>query len=229
MNIGGLQKVSLIDYPGKISAIIFTQGCNFRCPYCHNPELVDPKLYKPCLIQKDILTFLENRTGKLDAVTITGGEPTLQEDLIPFIQKIRKIGFAVKLDSNGSRPDVLARLIKEKLLDFIALDIKAPKDKYQSVMKIPIDGAVIAESVRHVLKAKIPHEFRTTVVKSMLTPKDILAIAKEIAGAKRYILQRFQPTITLNPELAGEKTYPEEAFLKLKKQLEKFVPLVIIR
>ncbi len=229
MNIGGLQKVSLIDYPGKISAIIFTQGCNFRCPYCHNPELVDPKLYKPCLIQKDILTFLKNRTGKLDAVTITGGEPTLQEDLIPFIEKIRKIGFAVKLDSNGSRPDVLDRLIKEKLLDFIALDIKAPREEYKRVAKIPVDSAVIAESTQLVLKAKIPHEFRTTVVKSMLTPKDILTIAKEIAGAKRYVLQRFQPARILNHELAGEKTYPEEAFLKLKKQLEKYVPLVIIR
>ncbi|MHB8139093.1 MAG: anaerobic ribonucleoside-triphosphate reductase activating protein [Smithellaceae bacterium] len=229
MNIGGLQKVSLIDYPGKISAIIFTQGCNFRCPYCHNPELVDPKLYNPCLIQKDILTFLKNRTGKLDAVTITGGEPTLQEDLIPFIQKIRKIGFAVKLDSNGSRPDVLARLIKEKLLDFIALDIKAPGEEYKRVVNIPIDSAVIAECIQLVLKAKIPHEFRTTVVKSMLIPKDILAIAKEIAGAKRYVLQRFQPARTLNPEYSGEKTYPEEAFLKLKKQLEKYVPLVIIR
>jgi pyruvate formate lyase activating enzyme len=229
MNIGGLQKVSLIDYPGKISAIIFTQGCNFRCPYCHNPELVDPKLYKPCLFPKDILDFLEHRGGKLDAVTITGGEPTLQEDLIPLIQKIRKMGFAVKLDSNGSRPDVLARLLRDKLLDFVALDIKAPQDKYRQTVKIPIDAAVIAESVRLLLKSKIPQEFRTTVVKSMLTPKDILAIAKEIAGAKRYALQRFQPMQTLDPEFAGESSYPEEELLKLKKQLEKIIPLVVIR
>jgi pyruvate formate lyase activating enzyme len=203
MNIGGLQKVSLIDYPGKISAIIFTQGCNFRCPYCHNPGLVDPKLYKPCLSGKDILEFLAHRRGKLDAVTITGGEPTLQEDLIPLIQKIRKMGFAVKLDSNGSRPDVLDRLLKEKLLDFVALDIKAPRDKYRLIVRVPVDPDVISQSVRLVLRSKIPQEFRTTVVKSMLTPKDILAIAKEIDGATRYAIQRFQPSQTPEPEFAG--------------------------
>ena len=229
MNIGGLQKVSLIDYPGKISAIIFTQGCNFRCPYCHNPGLVDPKLYKPCLFPKDILDFLTHRRGKLDAVTITGGEPTLQEDLIPLIQKIRKMGFAVKLDSNGSRPDVLARLLKEKLLDYVALDIKAPRDKYSQVVKVQMDASVIAESVRLVLESKIPQEFRTTVVKSMLTPKDILAIAKEIAGAKCYVLQRFQPVQTLDPEFAAEQSFSEEEFLKLKKKLGKIFPLFIIR
>ena len=229
MNIGGLQKVSLIDFPGRISAIIFTQGCNFRCPYCHNPQLVDPKLYRPCLFSKDILDFLAHRRGKLDAVTITGGEPTLQEDLIPLIQKIRKMGFAVKLDSNGSRPDVLAHLLKDKLLDFIALDIKAPLDKYSQVVKVQMDTGAIAQSVRLVIQSKIPQEFRTTVVKSMLTQKDILAIAKEIAGAKRYALQRFQPAQTLDPEFAGEQLFPEEELLKLKKQLEKMFPLVLIR
>ena len=229
MNIGGLQKVSLIDYPGKISAIIFTQGCNFRCPYCHNPQLVDPKLYKPCLFSKDIMDFLAHRRGKLDAVTITGGEPTLQEDLIPLIQKIRKMGFAVKLDSNGSRPDVLAHLLKDKLLDFIALDIKAPLDKYSQVVKVQMDTGAIAQSVRLVIQSKIPQEFRTTVVKSMLTQKDILAIAKEIAGAKRYVLQRFQPAQTLDPEFARDQLFPEEELLKLKKQLEKMFPLVLIR
>lgn len=229
MNIGGLQKVSLIDFPGRISAIIFTQGCNFRCPYCHNPQLVDPKLYRPCLFSKDILDFLAHRRGKLDAVTITGGEPTLQEDLIPLIQKIRKMGFAVKLDSNGSRPAVLDRLLKERLLDFISLDIKAPRDKYSQVVKVQIDAGVIAQSVRLVLESKIPQEFRTTVVKSMLTPKDILTIAKEIAGARRYVLQRFQSAQTLEPEFAVEQSFPEEELLKLKKQLEKIFPLVVIR
>lgn len=229
MKIGGLQKVSLIDYPGKISAIIFTQGCNFRCPYCHNPDLVEPKLYQPCLPQQDILDFLTTRRGKLDAVTITGGEPTLQEDLIPFIREIRHLGFAVKLDSNGSQPDVLASLIEKKLLDFIALDVKAPPEKYQSVAKVPVVIGLIRESIRLVLKANIPHEFRTTIVASLLTPEDILSIVLEIAGAKRYALQKFQPARTLNKKYIKEKTYADEEFLKIKKQLEKEVPLILIR
>jgi pyruvate formate lyase activating enzyme len=229
MKIGGLQKVSLIDYPGKISAIVFTQGCNFRCPYCHNPELVEQKLYQPCLSEKDILEFFSMRQGKLDAVTITGGEPTLQKGLIPFIQKIRKMGFAIKLDSNGSHPDVLARLIQDKLLDFIALDVKAPAEKYESVVKSPVAIDVIRESIQIVLKAKIPHEFRTTVVASLLTTKDILAIVREIAGAKRYALQKFQSARTLNKKYIDEKTYSDEEFLKIKKQLEKDVPVIIIR
>lgn len=229
MKIGGLQKVSLIDYPGKISAIIFTQSCNFRCPYCHNPELVEQKLYQPCLPEKDILEFLTTRRNKLDAVTLTGGEPTLQEDLIPFIQKIRKMGFAVKLDSNGSQPDVLASMIQKKLLDFIALDVKAPIEKYQSVVQAPVAIDVIRESIRLVIKAKIQHEFRTTVVASLLTAQDILAIVREIAGAKRYALQKFQPARTLNKKYIQEKTYSDEEFLKIKKQLEKNVPLIIIR
>ena len=229
MEIGGLQKVSLIDYPGKICAIIFTQGCNFRCPYCHNPELVEQKLYQPCLSEKEILEFLSTRRGKLDAVTITGGEPTLQEDLISFIQKIRKMGFAVKLDSNGSQPDVLASLIQKKLLDFIALDIKAPAEKYQGVVKAPVTIDVIRESIRLALKAKIPHEFRTTIVTSLLTPNDIMAISKEIVGARCYVLQKFQPARTLNKKYVKEKTYSDEEFLKIKKRLEKEVPLILIR
>jgi len=229
MKIGGLQKVSLIDYPGKISAVIFTQGCNFRCPYCHNPELVEQKLYRPCLPEKDILEFIATRRGKLDAVTITGGEPTLQENLISFIQKIRKMGFAVKLDSNGSRPDVLARLIREKLLDYIAMDVKAPTEKYQNVVKVPVNIDVIRESIRLVLKADMPHEFRTTVVSSLLTQKDIAAIAREIAGAKRYVLQKFQPARTLNKIFLKEKTCSDDDLIKIKKQMEKDIPLIIIR
>jgi pyruvate formate lyase activating enzyme len=229
MKIGGLHKVSLIDYPGKISATIFTQGCNFRCFYCHNPELVDQKLYTRCLPEKDVLEFLALRRGKLEAVTITGGEPTLQEDLIPFIQKIRKLGFALKLDSNGSQPQVLAKIIKEKLLDFIALDVKAPLAAYSSVVNAQVDADDIRQSIQIILKANIPHEFRTTVVTSELTQKDILEIVKEIAGAKRYVLQKFQPAKTLNKKYFQEKTYSDEEFLRIKKRLEKDITSVIVR
>ena len=136
MKIGGLQKVSLIDYPGMISAIIFSQGCNFRCSYCHNPGLVDPDLFQPCMKEKDVLDFLQTRRGKLDAVAITGGEPTIQNNLMPFIKQIKKMGFAVKLDTNGSKPQVIKALLSEKLLDYIAMDIKAPLEKYEKIVNV---------------------------------------------------------------------------------------------
>lgn len=229
MKIGGLQKVSLIDYPGRISAIIFTQGCNFRCPYCHNPELVEKKLYRPCLPENDILDFLASRRGKLDAVTITGGEPTLQDDLLPFIGRIRKMGFCVKLDSNGSRPDIIAHLAEENLLDFIAMDVKAPAAKYQGMIKAAVPFDLIRESIRIILKSGLDHEFRTTVVSSKLSPADILEISREIAGAKRYAMQKFEPIRTLNKRYLSETSYPDEALLNIKKQLGKDIPLIVIR
>jgi len=139
MIIGGLQRFSLIDYPGKISAILFTRGCNFRCPYCHNPELVDPQRYAEPWQEEEYWAFLQSRTQKLDAVVVTGGEPTLQEDLEPFLEKIRKMGFLIKLDTNGSNPDVLKDLLSANLVDYIAMDIKAPLEKYSEVAKVPID------------------------------------------------------------------------------------------
>jgi pyruvate formate lyase activating enzyme len=229
MKIGGLQKVSLIDYPGAISAIIFSQSCNFRCPYCHNPELVNQKLFMPCLDEKEILDFLKNRVGKIDAVSITGGEPTIQNDLLPFIKQIKKVGYAVKLDTNASRPQVIQELLKENLLDYIALDIKAPLSKYENIVKTKIDSDMIAESIKLVLKAKIPHEFRTTVVESQLTENDLLKIAQEIVGAKVYVLQKFRATKTLTKKYLKEKTYSDEEFEKIKKRLEKEIPTVIIR
>ncbi len=229
MKIGGLQKVSLIDYPGKISAIIFTQGCNFRCPYCHNPELVEKTLYRPCLPEKDILEFLASRRGKLDAVTITGGEPTLQEGLIPFIGRIRTMGFCVKLDSNGSRPDVLEHLVQERLLDFIAMDVKAPAAKYANAVHAAVSFDVIRESIRLILKSGLDHEFRTTVVSSRLSGAEILEISREIAGAQRYAIQKFQPVRTLNKKYLSETSYPDEVLLNIKKQLEKDIPLIVIR
>ena len=229
MKIGGLQKVSLIDYPGEISGIIFLQGCNFKCPYCHNPELVDPRLFTSCLPEKEILAFLKTRKGKLDAVTITGGEPTMQNDLMPFIRQIKKMGFAVKLDSNGSRPEVLKELLKEKLLDFVALDIKAPLDKYEKITNVTVDTGLIEESIKIVLKSKITHEFRTTVVRSLLEEQDIMKIAKLISGAKRYALQKFVPVKTLDKRYLKAKSFSDDDLEKIKKRLEKEFPSVIVR
>ena len=229
MKIGGLQKVSLIDYPGEISSIIFLQGCNFKCPYCHNPELVDSKLFSPCLQEKNVLEFLETRIGKIDAVTITGGEPTIQNDLIPFIKRIKKMGFAVKLDSNGSRPEVIQKLLSEKLLDFIAMDIKAPLTKYEKIVRVPLKTDSIKESIKIILKTKIPHEFRTTAIQSLHSENDILKIAQLISGARSYTLQKFVPTKTLDKKYLKAKPFSVDELEKIRKRLEKELPVVKVR
>jgi len=229
MKIGGLQKVSLIDYPGLICATVFLQGCNFRCSYCHNPELVNPQLFSPCLKEKEVLDFLKTRRGKLDGVTITGGEPTIQDDLVFFIKKVKQMGFVVKLDTNGSRPQVIKALLDEKLLDFIAMDVKGPLEKYESIVCIMLDIKRIEESIKIILKSKIPHEFRTTILPSQLTLKDVSKIAKLIAGAKRYALQKFMPGKTLNDKFGEEKNYSEDELEKMKKRLEKEISSVVVR
>jgi pyruvate formate lyase activating enzyme len=229
MKIGGLQKVSLIDYPGLICATIFLQGCNFKCSYCHNPELVDTRLFQPCIKENEVLDFLNTRKGKLDAMVVTGGEPTIHDDLESFIKKIKKMGFAVKLDTNGSQPQVIKTLLDEKLLDFIAMDIKAPLEKYKSVVKVPVNADSIKESIQLILKSKITYEFRTTIVESQLEEKDILQIEKLISGAKSYALQKFVPAKTLDKKFLKEKSYPDEKFQKIKKHLENKIHSVTIR
>lgn len=229
MKIGGLQKVSLIDYPGLICAVIFLQGCNFRCSYCHNPELVEPLLFQPTIDENEVLEFLASRRRKLDAVTVTGGEPTIQSDLAPFIKKIKNMGFGVKLDTNGSQPLIIQSLLNEKLLDFIAMDIKGPLEKYENIANVPVDGKKIKESIKIILKAGISHEFRTTIVQSQLTPKDILKIAPLISGCERYALQKFVPVKILDKNFKEEKNYSDNELEKIKKQLEKIILSIKIR
>jgi pyruvate formate lyase activating enzyme len=229
MKIGGLQRVSLIDYPGLISAVIFLQGCNFKCPYCHNPELVDPSLFRTCISENDVLHFLGTRIGKLDAVSITGGEPAIQDKLHTFIKQIKKMGFAVKLDTNGSRPHIIETLISEKLLDYIAMDIKAPLEKYKDIVKAHVNPDSIKESIGLILNAKVPCEFRTTIVESQLEENDILQIGELIAGANRYILQKFIPTKTLDSRFLKEKSYSDEKLQEIKSHLEKQINSVTIR
>lgn len=229
MKIGGLQRVSLIDYPGLISAVLFLQGCNFRCPYCHNPELVDPNLFKSCIKENDVFEFLETRKGKLDAVTITGGEPTIQNQLAVFIRQIKKMGFAVKLDTNGTQPPLIKEVIDHKLIDYISMDVKAPFDKYKEVVRVKVDENSIKESIRIILKAKIPYEFRTTVVKSQLNENDIMQIGRMIHGASRYVLQNFVSSKTMEKKFVKEETIPEETLQAVKNRLEQKIPAVLIR
>jgi len=228
MIIGGLQKCSLIDYPGRIGAIVFTQGCNFRCAYCHNPELVDPARYGPSLTD-EVIPFLEKRRGKLDAVTITGGEPTLQRDIGPFLREIRGMGYLVKLDTNGSLPDVLEGLICSGLVDYVAMDVKAPLEKYEKIAGVKMDTRKIRESIRLIVKSKIEHEFRTTVVRSQLDPEDLQAIAKLLDKAKLYVLQPFVGLKTLEKKFLGERSCSPEEFSAILKFMEGKRPRTILR
>ncbi|MDO9515751.1 MAG: anaerobic ribonucleoside-triphosphate reductase activating protein, partial [Syntrophales bacterium] len=225
MRIGDIQRFSLIDYPGRICAIIFTQGCNFRCPYCHNPELVLPSLPKKGTSQRktmktdDILAFLERRREKLDAVNITGGEPLLQRGLIKFIEQVRSIGYLVKIDTNGSLPKILKKLIAGGLLDYIAMDIKAPLEKYEKIVNAPIAPENIAESIQMIMASGIDYEFRTTLPSTLLTEKDLEKIGTIIEGARRYVLQRFVPSKTLDPTFMNEKAWTDGELYGIKERL----------
>lgn len=227
MRIGGLTRSSLIDYPGKVCAIIFTIGCNFRCPYCHNPELVDETAEE--IPESDIFAFLESRVGLLDGVTITGGEPTLHDDLPSFIARIKKLGFLVKLDSNGTNPDMLRRLIDWKLVDYIAMDIKAPLRKYEYTVARPVDRECIKASVELLKEGRVAYEFRTTVIKVLNPKEDFYEIGELIEGADAYYLQKFVPTKILNPGFRKKVTYSDEEFEELRTLMSNYVRTCAIR
>jgi pyruvate formate lyase activating enzyme len=192
MNIGGFEKYSFIDYPGCISSVVFTVGCNFHCPYCHNPELVRPGSNGPAgrLSQSDILAFLEKRRKYLDGVVITGGEPTLQPDLQQFCREVKSLGLSVKLDTNGSNPSALAALVSGGLVDYIAMDIKTDPDHYVPLISHDINPQYIKDSIRIILESGLPHEFRTTCVIPMVDSSSIRAIARLVQGADLYALQK---------------------------------------
>jgi pyruvate formate lyase activating enzyme len=229
MNIGGWQRVSLIDYPEKICSIVFTQGCNFRCPYCHNAELVEAHLFGECLSEEEIFAFLEKRRGKLDAVSITGGEPSIQPDLARFIQLIKEIGYPIKIDTNGSRPDVLKKLINQELLDYIAMDVKAPLKRYRKMTRSNIHPDKIKESIQVIMGSGVAYEFRTTIVKSLLTKSDLQKITTLIKGARLYVLQKFVSSKCLDEKLLGETTYSDEDLEELGEKLKDKVQCVAVR
>ena len=228
--IGGLKKTSLLDYPDKISAIIFTQGCNFNCGYCHNPELLKLNSKNDSYNTDSFFEFLASRKNKLDGVVITGGEPTLQPALKLFIQKIKELGFLVKLDTNGSNPDILQTLISENLTDYIAMDIKAPLDKYSLITGVKIKPEKILSSIKLILNSDTDYEFRTTVLASQLSFEDFEQIGKLINGAERYYLQKFEANTKINDEcLRNEKSYKEEEFKRIISLLQRYVKIVELR
>ena len=204
MLLCGLQKTTLLDFPGHVACTIFTGGCNFRCPYCQNSELVlDPAAF-PKLSEEEVMTFLKRRKGILEGVCITGGEPTLQPDLPEFIRKIRELGYLVKLDTNGYRPEVLQSLLEEGLLDYVAMDVKASREKYERTVGVPsVDLSRLDRSISLLMgQDKIPYEFRTTVVKGLHDLADFEEIGKWLAGARVLFLQGYRESENvLDPSL----------------------------
>ena len=222
MIIGGFQKLTLIDYPGNLATTVFTVGCSFRCPFCHNPELVLPSKMIACpTMEEDFFNHLKKRKGKLDGVCITGGEPTIQKDIVEFIQKVRKLGFKVKLDTNGSRPDVLKKLLDLKLLDFVAMDIKNQPKKYDVTTGVKNDIERIKLSVDMIMNSKLNYEFRTTVVPGLHTEKDFDVIAKWIKGAKSYYLQKYREKIILKPSFKQKTKNKKVDLDKILEKIEK--------
>ena len=197
--IAGLQKVSLIDYPGKIACVVFLSGCNFRCPYCHNPELLLGR--RPIAMQSDqLLLFLSQRRQLIDGVVISGGEPTLCAELPELCRAIRGLGLAVKLDTNGSRPAVLARLLRDRLVDYVAMDVKTDPARYGPPLAEPRDGTAVRRAIDLLLGAAIDYEFRTTCVRPFIDETAIAAIARAIQGARHYCLQTFRSERVLAPD-----------------------------
>lgn len=216
----GLQKLTLLDYPGKMACTVFTGGCDFRCPFCHNASLVIGVAKAPKLSEEEFFAFLNKRKGILEGVCISGGEPTLQPDLKDFIKKIRELGFSVKLDTNGNNPKVLKELVGEGLLDYVAMDIKNSLEKYPlttGVDALSVDS--VKESVAFLLSDVVDYEFRTTIVKELHNEADVESIAKLIKGAKRYFLQGFIDSGDLiKSGFSGYDKHSMESLLKLTKQ-----------
>ena len=222
--------MTLIDFPGKIAATVFTVGCSFRCPFCHNPELVlGSGMGNQGNQEEEFFAFLQKRKGKIEGVCITGGEPTIQKDIVKFIQKVKELGFAVKLDTNGTRPDVIKKLLDLRLLDFVAMDIKNQLKNYDKTTGVKGDKKRIKLGVDLIMNSRVPYEFRTTVVPGIHEEKDFLEIAKWIKGANAYYLQEYREKIILDPRLKKKTKGKTLDLRKIKKSIEKYFTKVGVR
>ncbi len=222
--------MTLIDYPGVIAATVFTVGCSFRCPFCHNPELVLRAQFPSAnKMEEEFFQHLAKRKGKLEGVCITGGEPTIQPGILDFMKKIKALGFLVKLDSNGTRPDVLRKVIQGKLADYIAMDIKNQPKNYSKTVGLKADVKRIKLSLEMIMNSGIPYEFRTTVVPGIHTEEDFLKIAEWIRGAKTYYLQEYRETRILDPKLKKKTKGKTLDLKKISKIMSEYVKNVGIR
>ena len=216
MLFGGLQKTTLSDFPGHVAALVFTRGCNLRCPYCHNPQLLNPN--ETTYSQEEILQFLKSRLGRLTGLVVSGGEPTLHCELPNFLTAVKSLGFAVKLDTNGSNPEMVGKLLSQKLVDYVAMDVKAPLEKYPQLAGASIDTENIAKTIALLVKSNISHEFRTTVVSPHLTEDDLFEIGQLVEGADRYILQPYRDKMTLDGSWSENAQRMEPAIMERVSQ-----------
>jgi pyruvate formate lyase activating enzyme len=217
--IKGVQKLSLIDYPGKLCATIFLGGCNFRCPYCYNTKLVLEPDSLPGITEREILGLLMERRGFLDGLCVGGGEPTIHRELPQFLYKVKSLGLLVKLDTNGSRPGMLEELLERRLVDYVAMDIKVPLRRYREVVGREIPLSALDRSIKLLRRGQIDYEFRTTVVPGVVSEGDLLEIADFLKGSKRYVIQQFRPVNTLNPFLTEVKPYPKEELQRFREEV----------
>lgn len=228
MVFGGFQKLTLLDYPGKVACTLFTKGCNFYCPFCHNALLVDTDGNEQSYCEEEVLSYLNKRQGILEGVCISGGEPLIHSSLREFIEKVKALGYCVKLDTNGSFPDRMIELVEDSLIDYVAMDIKNSFEKYTlTAGKTLLDLSNIKKSIDYLLQGNIDYEFRTTVTVETHTPQDIEKIARCIKGAKKYFLQNFVDS----GNIIGENLHPvdENILEKMEKAAKKSVPNAVIR
>ena len=227
MKIKGIQKLTLLDYPGRLAATVFLGGCNLRCPFCHNASLV-VRGGGDEISEDELFEFLESRAGKLSGVCVTGGEPTLNPSLPSFINKIRALGYSVKLDTNGTNPDMLEQLIRDGLIDYVAMDIKSSPERYAAVSGVPgLDISAVERSVRLLLDGNVEYEFRTTVVRELHTFDDIDAIGRWIRGARAYFLQPFKDSGDIIKD--GFSSYSEAEISDLLAIARVYIPNAQIR
>ena len=230
MKVTGIQKLTLLDYPGVVACTVFTAGCNFRCPFCHNAMLVLPEqIDDECLTDDEVFGFLKKRRGVLDGVAVTGGEPLLHADMPEFLARVKELGYKIKLDTNGSNPELLSEIVKNKLVDRVAMDIKnAPEEYARTIGLKSFDIAPVERSKEMLLRGDIDYEFRTTVVKGIHTKESLIGAAKWIEGAKEYYLQQFKDSGNLIlPD--GLSAYDEKQMHTLADAVRDYVPTVGVR
>ena len=225
MKISGFQKLTLLDFPGKVSCIIFTQGCNFKCPYCQNSGLIGHE-NEYLIDEEEIFSYLKKRKGILDGIVISGGEPTVQKDLDQFMRKVKELGYLVKLDTNGSNPDLIKKLIEEELVDYIAMDIKNVLSEYKDVTGVKVLEEKIKKSIKILKNSNIDHEFRTTIIKNIHDIDKILKICSYVKDEKMYLQNFEQSENVLDKDL---ESFSKEELINIEKQIKEKYPNVKVR